>query len=155
MSRISPCKSNSRCYSLSDPAVVSIASVKSQKRLLHKMVREKSKECRNHKPQPFPDSKRKRKPTNPNKHKSNKRTKSTKISSLFPKRGNCITAPEPYKAFEVLKVNYCDRSMSVVPRPSRVVRLQRFALKAYSSYNPGPIDSKHDRKHWGDINNHK
>ena len=33
-------------------------------------------------------TKRKRKPTNPNKHKSNKRTKSTKISSLFPKRGN-------------------------------------------------------------------
>ena len=32
--------------------------------------------------------KRKRKRTNPNKHKPNKRTKSTKISSLFPKRGN-------------------------------------------------------------------
>ena len=41
-----------------------------------------------HKPQPFPDPKRKRKPTNLNKHKPNKRTKSTKISSLFPKRGN-------------------------------------------------------------------
>ena len=53
-----------------------------------KKVREKSRECHNHKPQPFPDPKRKRKPTNPNKHKSNKRTKSTKISSLFPKRGN-------------------------------------------------------------------
>ena len=39
------------------------------------------------KPQPFPDTKRKRKPTNLNKHKPNKRTKSTKISSLFPKRG--------------------------------------------------------------------
>ena len=51
-------------------------------------VREKSRECHNHKPQPFPDTKKKRKPTNPNKHKSNKRTKSTKISSLFPKRGN-------------------------------------------------------------------
>ena len=35
-----------------------------------------------------PDPKRKRKPTNLNKHKPNKRTKSTKISSLFPKRGN-------------------------------------------------------------------
>ena len=35
-----------------------------------------------------PDLKRERKPTNPNKHKSNKRTKCTKISSLFPKRGN-------------------------------------------------------------------
>ena len=54
----------------------------------NKKVREKSRECHNHKPQPFPDPKRKRKPTNPNKHKSNKRTKSTKISSLFPKRGN-------------------------------------------------------------------
>ena len=53
-----------------------------------KKLREKSRECHNHKPQPFPDIKRKRKPTNPNKHKSIKRTKSTKISSLFPKRGN-------------------------------------------------------------------
>ena len=53
-----------------------------------KKVREKSRECHNHKPRPFPDTKRKRKPTNPNKHKSNKRTKSTKISSLFPKQGN-------------------------------------------------------------------
>ena len=53
-----------------------------------KKVREKSRECHNHKPQPFPDPKRKREPTNHNKHKSNKRTKSTKISPLFPKRGN-------------------------------------------------------------------
>ena len=53
-----------------------------------KKVREKSRECHNHKPQPFPDPKMKRKPTNLNKHKPNKRTKSTKISSLFPKRGN-------------------------------------------------------------------
>ena len=53
-----------------------------------KKVREKSRECNNHKLQPFPDPKRKTKPTNPNKHKPNKRTKSTKISSLFPKRGN-------------------------------------------------------------------
>ena len=53
-----------------------------------KKVREKSRECHNHKPQPFPDPKRKRKPTNLNKYKPNKRTKSTKISSLFPKRGH-------------------------------------------------------------------
>ena len=53
-----------------------------------KKVREKSRECHNHKPQPFQDTKRKRKQTNPNKHKSNKRTKNTKIGSLFPKRGN-------------------------------------------------------------------
>ena len=58
------------------------------RRGMQKKVREKSKECHNHKPQPFPDPKRKRKPTNLNKHKPNKRTKSTKISSLFPKRGN-------------------------------------------------------------------
>ena len=53
-----------------------------------KKVREKSRECHNHKPQPFPEPKRKRKPTNLKKHKPNKRTKNTKISSLFPKRGN-------------------------------------------------------------------
>ena len=53
-----------------------------------KKVKEKSRECHNHRPQPFTDPKRKRKPTNLNKHKPNKRTKSTKISSLFPKRGN-------------------------------------------------------------------
>ena len=53
-----------------------------------KKIREKSRVCHNHKPQPFLDPKRKRKPTNLNKHKPNKRTKSTKISSLFPKRGN-------------------------------------------------------------------
>ena len=33
-----------------------------------KKVREKSRECHNHKLQPFPDPKRKRKPTNLNKH---------------------------------------------------------------------------------------
>ena len=36
----------------------------------------------------LPIHQEKRKPTNPNKHKSNKRTKSTKVSSLFPKRDN-------------------------------------------------------------------
>ena len=42
-------------------------------------IREKSRECHNTKPQPFQGTKRKRKPTKPNKHKSNKHTKSTKI----------------------------------------------------------------------------
>ena len=37
-------------------------------------VREKSRECHNYKPQAFPDTKRKRKPTNPNKHKYMPRT---------------------------------------------------------------------------------
>ena len=47
-------------------------------------VKSRARECHNCKPQPFPDTKRKRKPINPNKDKSNKRTKSTKISSNFP-----------------------------------------------------------------------
>ena len=55
---------------------------------IEKKVKEKSRECHNHKPQPFPNPKRKRIPTNLNKHKPNKRTKSTKISSLFSKQGN-------------------------------------------------------------------
>ena len=51
-----------------------------------KKVRKKSRECHNHKP------------PNLNKHKPNKRTKSTKISSLFPKRGNRNTKrTEKYK----------------------------------------------------------
>ena len=65
--------------------------------ILQKKVREKSRECHNHKPQPFPDIKTKRKQTKPNrkqtkpnKRKSNKRTKSTKISFHFPKWGNTI-----------------------------------------------------------------
>ena len=56
-----------------------------------KKVREKSRECHNPKPQPFQDTKRRRTQTKPKKRKSNKRTKSTKISSLFPKRGNFNT----------------------------------------------------------------
>ena len=61
---------------------------KKKKKKKKKNVREKSRECHNHKPQSFPDTKRKRTPTTRNKHKSNKRTKNTKISSLFSKRGN-------------------------------------------------------------------
>ena len=38
-------------------------------------IREKSRECHNHKPQPFADTKRKRKQAKPNKRTSNKRTK--------------------------------------------------------------------------------
>ena len=52
---------------------------------ISKKVRENSRECHNHKPQTFPDLKRKRKPTN--QHNPNKRTKSTKISSLFSNLG--------------------------------------------------------------------
>ena len=46
--------------------------------MVPKKVKEKSRECHNHKPQPFPDTKMKRKQTKSNKRKSNKRTKSTK-----------------------------------------------------------------------------
>ena len=42
-------------------------------------------ECNNHKPQPFPDTKRKRKLTRPNTYRTNV-LKNTKISSLFPER---------------------------------------------------------------------
>ena len=68
------------------PTCTNIIPVKDDN--IPKKLREKSRECHNHKPQSFPDPKRKRKPTNLNKHKPNKRTKSTDISSLFPKRGN-------------------------------------------------------------------
>ena len=43
--------------------------------VIKKKVGEKSRECHNHKPQPFPDTKRKRKPTNPNKQKIEQRYK--------------------------------------------------------------------------------
>ena len=62
--------------------------MRTEKKKKKKTAREKSRECHNHKPQPFPDTKRKGKETKPNKRKSNNRTKSTKISSLFPKLGN-------------------------------------------------------------------
>ena len=55
--------------------------------VLKKKVREKSRECHNHKPQPIQDTKRKR-TDNTKQAQIDKRTKSTKISSLFPKRGN-------------------------------------------------------------------
>ena len=72
-------------YTLEGLSSVALLLMKS---LNKKKVKEKSRECHNHKLQPFPDPKRKRKPTNLNKHNLNKHTKSTKISSLFPKRGN-------------------------------------------------------------------
>ena len=53
-------------------------------------VTEKSRECHNHKLQPFPYTKRKRKPTNPNKHKSNKCTKSTKTSPSSPSEATAM-----------------------------------------------------------------
>ena len=53
----------------------------------------------------------------------------------------------------MLMVSYCGQSMSVVHRPSSVVRraASTIALKAYSSYTPGPVDSILGRKHRGDV----
>ena len=62
-------------YNYSDnPFTYCAAPGQLMNQIMKKKVREKSRECHNHKPQPFPDTKRKRKPTNPNKHKSIKRT---------------------------------------------------------------------------------
>ena len=47
---------------------------------------------------------------------------------------------------EVLMVSYCSQSMSVVRRAASTI-----ALKAYSSYVPGPIDSILSRKHRDDL----
>ena len=53
-----------------------------------KKVGEKSRECHNHNPSPSQTRRGRGNRQNQNKRKSNKRTKSTKINSLFPKRGN-------------------------------------------------------------------
>ena len=60
-----------------------------------------------------------------------------------------ISSPE----HEVVMVSYCGQSMSVVHCSSCVVRrvASTIALKAYSSYTPGPIDSILGRKHQGDL----
>ena len=47
---------------------------------------------------------------------------------------------------EVLMVSYCGQSMSIVRRAASTI-----ALKAYSSYTPGPIDLILGRKHQGDL----
>ena len=54
---------------------------------------------------------------------------------------------------EELMVSYCGQSISVVRRASSVVRraASTIALKAYSSYTPGPIDSILGRKHRDDL----
>ena len=50
----------------------------------------------------------------------------------------------------VIKVSYCGWSMSVVYHAASTS-----ALKAYSSYTLGPIDSKLGRKHRGDLKKKK
>ena len=46
----------------------------------------------------------------------------------------------------MLMVSYCGQSMSLVGRAALSI-----ALKAYSSYTPGPIDSILGRTHRGDL----
>ena len=53
-----------------------------------KKKEEKSRQCHNHKPQPFQKEEEESDKRKQNKCKSNKRTKSTKISSLFLKQNN-------------------------------------------------------------------
>ena len=67
----------------------------------------------------------------------------------FSSQKDIISSPE----HEVLMVSYCGQSMSVVRRPSSVVRraASTIALKAYSSYTPGPINLILGRKHRGDL----
>ena len=66
----------------------------------------------------------------------------THILSLF------FSSPE----HEVLMVSCCGQSMSVVSRPSAVVRAaSRTALKAYSSCIPGTFDWVLGKKHLGDL----
>ena len=53
-----------------------------------------------------------------------------------------VSSPE----HEVLMVSYCGQSMSGLRRAASTI-----ALKAYSSYTPGPIDLILGRKHRGDL----
>ena len=53
-----------------------------------------------------------------------------------------VSSPE----HEVLMVSYCDQPISVVRCAASTI-----ALKAYSSYTPGPIDLILGRKHRGDL----
>ena len=59
-------------------------SKKKKKKKKKKNGREKSRECHNHKPQPFPDTKRERKPTNLNKHKRTNVRKALRLALISP-----------------------------------------------------------------------
>ena len=62
--------------------------------------------------------------------------------SIFSSGCHLLSSPE----HEVLMVSYCGQSMSIVRRAASAI-----ALKAYSSYIPGPVDSILGRKHQGDL----
>ena len=111
-----------------------------------KKVREKSRECHNHKPQPFPDPKRKRKPTNLNKHKPNKRTKSTKISSLFPKRGNRNTKRTEKHKNKMTHIKTYNKS----PR-----RIKKVREKSRECHNHKPQPFPEPKRKPTNLNKHK
>ena len=69
--------------------------------------------------------------------------------SIWAKFAQIFSSPE----HEVLMLSYCGQSMSVVHHGSCGVRHAAWtiALKAYSSYTPGLIDSILGRKHQGDM----
>ena len=74
-------------------------------------MKENSREYHNHKTQPFLDTKRKRKPTKPNKHKSNKCRKTLRLA-LFPKRGNRNAKRTEKKIWETFRECH-----NHIPRP--------------------------------------
>ena len=80
---------------------------------------------------------RKRKTTNPNKHKLNKRTKSTKFSSLFPKRGNRNTKrTEKHKNKMTHGKTYtATKSKSKSKSKSRTLSLRFTSLNVITSLN--------------------
>ena len=123
-----------------------------------KKVREKSRECHNQTPQPFPDPKRKRKPTNLNRHKPNKRTKSTKISSLFPKRGNRNTKrTEKHKNKMTHGKTYNESPHRINHKPTKsktntgttakpslyFIPIMGFAIQFFATFSPNTVITFH------------
>ena len=125
-----------------------------------KKVREKSRECHNHKPQPFPDPKRKRKQTNLNRHKPNKRTTSTKNSSLFPKRGSRnIKRTEKHKMTHGKTYNKSPRRINhkatksktntaVQATPNTEIHKNSVRIKAPKSVNASKRNHKNQINHY-------
>ena len=64
-------------------------------------------------------------------------------------RGTCN---DLFASLEAHLITKCSRSAIVIDQcPSSVVRRQQFALKAYSNYTHGQIDSKRGKKLRGDL----
>ena len=69
-----------------------------------------------------------------------------KYSSRFDRRTLNSQIGRLFLLHEVLMVSYCSQSMSIVH-----CAVSTIALKAYSSYTPGPIDLILGMKHQGDL----